>query len=879
MKLKALIASAVLAVVALCAAAEYRPEAWNLQAREKFAEQRYGVFIVWGLYAYYAQGECYMLQRKINRDAYERIVDGFYPSKFNAREWVRIVRRSGAKYITVTARHCDGFALWPSKVDDGYNIAATPFKRDVIGELAEACKAEGIQLNLYYSLMDWHRRDYPLGRSCKWLKAYAKDQKPDYASYKQYMLGQITELLDNYHPGNIWFDCEWDQYDRDRGGTFDWGFDEIFDLIHSRQVFVANNNHRAPRPKEDIQLFERDLPGVPLLDDRPAEQCDVIQYDVWGYRIGQNKFRPPEECIALIARAASKGSNLLLNIGPDASGQIPAKAVEIFEGIGKWFEKNGDSIYGTKAGGVSLGDKVVTTRKGDTLFIHFLDPSVKEFTFKLGDEIKTVKCPRPAGDAFDVVVRVPLGGKELAAIPALGGVKDEVHGYTPNGYVQPKEPEVRERLEWFKDQKLALMMCLGLYSDIGIKESWPLCDSKASWSRVEVDWTADVDEFKRQYFGLIRSFNPVRFRPETWAKAAKDNGFKYVLFTTKQHDGFCLYDTKYSSYKVTSPQCPFSTDKRADIVKHVFDAFRAEGLGIAAYFSKPDWYHTDFWENHGIGRKTTPFPTYDVKKHPEKWARFREFTRNQIVEIVRDYGKVDIIWLDGGQVQRRRGLDIGIEDIIAEARKYNPALIAVDRTAGGTCENVITPEQTVPKTPIAVPWESCITIGKYWGYHFEDEYKPVRQILHLLIDIVAKGGNLALDVGPQPDGRLPHQALERMTALGAWLKVNGEAIYETRPLAPYRKGDWAFTRNRRTGVEYAIRLWKEGEAGTGRQSIPGVTAAKLVHVGSGRVVAPRPLSPATGKSFNGAKAAIGVECELPADFKADANADVFRIVH
>ena len=419
MKLKALIASAVLAVVALCAAAEYRHEAWNLQAREKFAEQRYGVFIVWGLYAYYAQGECYMLQRKIDRDAYEHIVDGFYPSKFNAREWVRIVRRSGAKYITVTARHCDGFALWPSKVDDGYNIAATPFKRDVIGELAEACKTEGIQLNLYYSLMDWHRRDYPLGRSCKWLKAYAKDQKPDYASYKQYMLGQITELLDNYHPGNIWFDCEWDQYDRDRGGTFDWGFDEIFDLIHSRQVLVANNNHRAPRPKEDIQLFERDLPGVgtmfsknqPLLDDRPAEQCDVIQYDVWGYRIGQNKFRPPEECIALIARAASKGSNLLLNIGPDASGQIPAKAVEVFEGIGKWFEKNGDSIYGTKAGGVSLGDKVVTTRKGDTLFIHFIDPEVKEFTFLLDGKKTTVQCDRPCGDAFDVVVRFPLGGK------------------------------------------------------------------------------------------------------------------------------------------------------------------------------------------------------------------------------------------------------------------------------------------------------------------------------------------------------------------------------------------------------------------------------------------------------------------------------------
>ena len=462
--------------------------------------------------------------------------------------------------------------------------------------------------------------------------------------------------------------------------------------------------------------------------------------------------------------------------------------------------------------------------------------------------------------------KILIAAAAVAAGAAFGGVKDEVHGYTPKGYVQPKEPEVRERLEWFKDQKLALMMCLGLYSTIGIKESWPLCDSKARWSRVEVDWTADVDAFKRQYFGLIRSFNPVRFQPAKWAKAAKDNGFRYVLFTTKQHDGFCLYDTKYSDYKVTSPECPFSTDKRADIVKHVFDAFRAEGLGVAAYFSKPDWHHTDYWEDHGIGRKTTPFPTYDVKKNPEKWARFREFTKNQIVEIVRDYGKVDIIWLDGGQVQRRAGLDIGIEDIIAEARKYNPALIAVDRTAGGTCENVITPEQTVPKNPIVVPWESCITIGRYWGYHFDDVYKSNRQIVQTLIDIVAKGGNLALNVGPQPDGRLPHQALERMAVLGAWLKVNGEAIYETRPLEPYRKGDWAFTRNRRTGAEFAIRLWKEGEVQTGYQTVLGIKAKKLLHVGS-------------GQSFDCVNMGNGVSFDLPTDFKSDANADVFKIVH
>ena len=432
-------------------------------------------------------------------------------------------------------------------------------------------------------------------------------------------------------------------------------------------------------------------------------------------------------------------------------------------------------------------------------------------------------------------------------------------------YIWPEEPAVRQKLEWFQDQKLAMMMHFGIYSQLGICESWPLSDGDARWSRREVDWTKDSDEFKCQYMGLARAFNPVRFEPAKWAKAAREDGFRYVIFSTKHHDGFCLYDSKYSNFKVTSPECPFSKDSRADIVKGVFDAFRAEGLGIAAYFSKPDWHNDDYWEGFGVGRTVNRMPTYDVKKNPEKWARFREYTKNQIVEIVRDYGKIDIIWLDGGQVQRRCGLDIDIEGIIAEARKYNPALISVDRTAGGPCENVITPEQTVPKTPIAVPWESCITIGKSWGYHFEDEYKPVRKIVHMLIDVVAKGGNLALNVGPQPDGRLPRQALERMAALGAWLKVNGEAIYDTRPMPPFRKGDWAFTRNRKTGAEYAIRLWKEGEAKVGRQTVPGVEAAKVVHLG-------------TGREAQCAKQADGVAFDLPAGFKADENADVFRIV-
>ena len=442
-----------------------------------------------------------------------------------------------------------------------------------------------------------------------------------------------------------------------------------------------------------------------------------------------------------------------------------------------------------------------------------------------------------------------------------------VHGYMPDNYVVPKEPEVREKLEWLKDQKLALMMHFGMYSQMGIFESWALSDADAHWSRVQIDWTDDAEEFKRQYWDLWRSFNPVRFQPGKWARLAKENGFRYLVFTTKHHDGFCLFNTKYTDFKVTNPECPFSKNPRADIVKSVFDAFRAEGLGIAAYFSKPDWHNEDFWEDHGIGRKVSRMPTYDVKANPEKWARFREFTKNQIVELVRDYGPVDVIRLDGGQVQRKTGLDINIDDIIAEARKYKPDLISADRTAGGSCENVITPEQTVPPKPLAVPWESCITMGTGFSYRYDDTYKSPRELVHLLLDVVAKGGNLALNVAPGPDGRLPEPAIERMEALGAWLKANGDGIYATRPAAPFADGNWRFTGAKDGKAVFAFRLWKDGERDLLSQTIPVAEPEKVtrvVHLATGLEV---PFS-VTGK---------GIAIRLPETSRTDPYADGFAI--
>ena len=374
---------AALAGIVASAFAEYQPEEWNLKARKAFADQRFGVFIHWGLYANYAQGEWYLQQGKLDEKSYSRMMYGFCPSKFDAKEWVRVIKGAGAKYITITSRHHDGFSLWPTKVDDGYNIALTPFKRDILGELSKACDEAGLQLNFYYSLMDWHRKDYPAGTAAK---VVLGEQKGDYASYKAFMLAQITELIDSYHPGNIWFDGEWEHASCKDGKwtrTLDWDFDVIYDLIHSKKTLVANNNHQPIREKEDIQLFERDLPGEngsgfskgqTVAEDRPIEQCDVIQKNVWGYKIGEKEFRTPEEVCAMICRSAAKDSNLLMNIGPDGSGQLlPAKAIEVLAEVGKWMSANGEAIYGTRGVGLVKNadgtETAKTTKDGKTFTI------------------------------------------------------------------------------------------------------------------------------------------------------------------------------------------------------------------------------------------------------------------------------------------------------------------------------------------------------------------------------------------------------------------------------------------------------------------------------------------------------------------------------
>lgn len=364
-------------------------------------------------------------------------------------------------------------------------------------------------------------------------------------------------------------------------------------------------------------------------------------------------------------------------------------------------------------------------------------------------------------------------------------VANGIHNYTPpEEYIPPRSPAVQEHLEWFMGLKLGFMMHWAPGSQLGTYESWPLSDGDAAWSQEDFTW-ADPAVCKQQYWDANKTFNPVKFSAAAWAQLAEECGFKYLLFTTKHHDGFCMYDTDTTDYKITSPDCPFHTHPDADVVGALYREFRRRGLGISTYFSKPDWHSPYYWAPQ-FGTAPTRNVNYDVEQHPELWEQYVQFVHRQIRELGTRYGKIDVLWLDGGWVRPDNlGQDIRLGEIVEELRAGpQPHLIVCERTCGGEYENFITPEKTVPDTALTVPWETCTTVGDKFSFHYTDTFKSGRQLVHLLLEVVSKGGNLALNIAPQPDGMLPAPGVRSLRDLGAWLKLFGKGIYETRICAP-----------------------------------------------------------------------------------------------
>ena len=396
--LKTILATTLLAgsigSVTLQAQTNYEPTKENLQARKEFSDSRFGIFLHWGIYSTFAQGEWYMQNVPLNRDEYAKAADAFYPHRFDAEKWVSAIKAAGAKYICFTTRHHDGFSLWDTRQSD-YNIMHTPYGKDVVRQLADACHRQGIKLHLYYSHIDWTRDDYPTGRTGR---GTGKDpKKEDWAGYYRFMNAQLTELLTNYGEiGAIWFDGHWD-HDQD-SVPFDWQLPEQYELIHRLQpaCLVGNNHHITPYPGEDIQIFERDVPGEnkaglsgQAIGRLPLETCQTMN-GMWGYKVADQNYKSTAELIRLLVRTAAKGANLLLNVGPQPNGELPATALARMKEMGEWLEQNGQAIYRTEAGGIQMGDSLVSTRRGQVLYLHVLDPNLTEIDVNVPSRISEI---------------------------------------------------------------------------------------------------------------------------------------------------------------------------------------------------------------------------------------------------------------------------------------------------------------------------------------------------------------------------------------------------------------------------------------------------------------------------------------------------------
>ena len=412
---------------------DYQPSAENLQARREFQDMKFGMFIHWGVYSVLGDGEWVFHNRKLTVEEYNRLPLFFDPERFDARTWVSLAKSAGMKYITITSRHHDGFAMFDSKVSDWNIVARTPYKKDPLKMLADECHRQGIKLFFYYSQLDWHNPDYYPRGATNW-----PNGRPDHGDWNAYldtyMDGQLSELLTNYGPiGGIWFDGMWDKPDAD------WHLEKTYALIHRLQpaALIIPNHHQTPRPGEDVQTFERDLPGQNtagfntkyVSSQLPLESSDTLN-ESWGFNIGDSHYKSAAELERRLIRAAGNNSNLLMNIGPYPNGEIDPQFVTRLQALGEWLSRCGDSVYGTRGGPIPAGDWGVTTEKADRIYVHVLawnapllalppisnkvasahsliDDSAVEFTQKADGVI--LKLPPPQTQETDRVIVLTLG--------------------------------------------------------------------------------------------------------------------------------------------------------------------------------------------------------------------------------------------------------------------------------------------------------------------------------------------------------------------------------------------------------------------------------------------------------------------------------------
>lgn len=399
-----------------------------------FVKDRFGMFIHWGLYAIQASGEWCLQTDSIPYDEYRTFQQRFNPTQFNAEEWAGIAKDAGMKYMVFTTKHHDGFCMFDSPYTD-WKITNTPFKRDVTQELVTACRKNNLRVGLYHSLIDWMHPDYALDSiHPKRNDPATQAEKRDQQRYATYLQQSLRYLFTNY--GQI--DILWLDFTPGGKGSGDWRAAELEAMMKELQPGILHDDRLGDKEKfpGDFTTPEQVLPAKPIYIDgkrRVWEAC-VTMNGSWGYRADDVNFKPTRSLIHMLAHCVSNDGNLLVNVGPDAYGRIPAASVKCLAEIGDWLRANGDSIYGAGiAPGLTPPPGCIYTRKGNRLFLHVLDwpylplrlPGLrKSFRFATllhdGSRLKvsdwqcteddvTISLPFNEPDPLDTVIEIELG--------------------------------------------------------------------------------------------------------------------------------------------------------------------------------------------------------------------------------------------------------------------------------------------------------------------------------------------------------------------------------------------------------------------------------------------------------------------------------------
>ncbi|MCQ0111865.1 alpha-L-fucosidase [Zhouia amylolytica] len=419
---------------------KYEPSKENLEAREWFQDAKFGMFIHWGVYSILGDGEWVMNNQNIPVNRYQLLPSFFNPQDFDAKELVSLAKNAGMKYITITTKHHDGFAMYDSKVSDYNIVKATPYGKDIFKMLEEECEKQGIKLFAYYSQLDWRDSDYfPRGRTG--IKT-GRPNEGDWDAYLKFQDAQIKELAENYNIAGFWFDGWWDQQDKSdknnpKKTKIDWHLDRTYKMIHDvdSALLIGNNHHVLPFEGEDFQMFEKDLPGKNTtgfggteIGRLPLETCETINHS-WGFNLQDGKHKSIKTLIQYLVKAAGNNANFLLNVGPMPNGKIQSEHKDRLLAMGDWIRENGMTIYGTRNGPVSIENEIVSTQKGKTIYLHILDPKdgnividgfkgkIKNMNFfkdqsKLKFKLKSgqlmITIPENKQDEIDTIIEITL---------------------------------------------------------------------------------------------------------------------------------------------------------------------------------------------------------------------------------------------------------------------------------------------------------------------------------------------------------------------------------------------------------------------------------------------------------------------------------------